>query len=632
MGARLSVYFNAVAWNGVGQAQSRAACRRKIGVSALVLLLTAANTYAQHTDDYEYRINGPDYSTVTLTRYTGSDLAVVIPDSIDEKTVTGIGALAFANTSITNVTIPSSVIRIGPRAFIECSGLTSVMIPGSVIDLEENAFSYCSGLTSITIPDSVASIAKGTFLYCSGLTSVTLGDGVDNIGIEAFYGCSSLTNVLLGNAVTNIGIAAFGGCASLIGVKSWWKTGCGETAVTNAALPDSVISIGCGAFSGCAGLRRVSLPSGLTALADSVFEGCSSLVSVTIPAGVSSVGDWAFASCGSLAAVWFTGNAPSAGSDVFSGSANVTVYIRQGTTEWDTTFADRPVVLLPFTYSLTDSAATLTGYTGAGSAVVIPDVLENLPVTGIGDGVFGKCANMTSVRIPESVTNIGFAAFYGCSGLTTIALPEGVVSIGASAFEACWELTAITIPPHVTRIEDGTFGFCRKLTRVELPDGLVFIGVNAFSVCDRLVSVRIPASVTAIDRQAFMTCSALTGLYFLGDAPSFGTGAGPFFEAGNVTVYYLPGATGWGPWVDDRPAVLWNPQVQSGAGFGMRSGQFGFGLTNAGSPVVVIEACTNLAEPVWVPVSTNTLTGGCSAFSDTQTANHPARFYRFRMP
>ena len=88
-------FLNAVAWNGVGQARSQAADRRKIVVSVLVLLLTAANTYAQHTDDYEYRFNAPDYNTVTLTRYTGSDRAVVIPGTIDDMTVTGIGAWAL---------------------------------------------------------------------------------------------------------------------------------------------------------------------------------------------------------------------------------------------------------------------------------------------------------------------------------------------------------------------------------------------------------------------------------------------------------------------------------------------------------------------------------------------------------
>jgi len=35
-------------------------------------------------------------------------------------------------------------------------------------------------------------------------------------------------------------------------------------------------------------------------------------------------------------------------------------------------------------------------------------------------------------------------------------------------------------------------------------------------------------------------------------------------------------------------------------------------------PRVVVEVCTNLATPVWSPVSTNTLTEGWSYFSDPQ--------------
>ena len=48
--------------------------------------------------------------------------------------------------------------------------------------------------------------------------------------------------------------------------------------------------------------------------------------------------------------------------------------------------------------------------------------------------------------------------------------------------------------------------------------------------------------------------------------------------------------------------------------------------------VIVEEACTNLANPIWSPVSTNTLTGGSSYFSDPQWTNFPARFYRLRSP
>jgi hypothetical protein len=44
----------------------------------------------------------------------------------------------------------------------------------------------------------------------------------------------------------------------------------------------------------------------------------------------------------------------------------------------------------------------------------------------------------------------------------------------------------------------------------------------------------------------------------------------------------------------------------------------------------VVEASTTLANPVWSPVSTNTLTDGWFYFSDPHWMDYPARFYRVR--
>ena len=77
-------------------------------------------------------------------------------------------------------------------------------------------------------------------------------------------------------------------------------------------------------------------------------------------------------------------------------------------------------------------------------------------------------------------------------------------------------------------------------------------------------------------------------------------------------------------------AVLWNPQAITP---GFTGGQFGFNLTGPTNAVIVIEACTSLSHPVWLPVSTNTLSGlGTSAFSDPQSGAYPMRYYRFRSP
>jgi len=102
----------------------------------------------------------------------------------------------------------------------------------------------------------------------------------------------------------------------------------------------------------------------------------------------------------------------------------------------------------------------------------------------------------------------------------------------------------------------------------------------------------------------------------------------------NPIVYYLPGTTGWGPTFAGRPTALWKPQAQtSGGSFGVRTNQFGFKIIWADGQVIVVETCTNLPNPIWFPVSTNTPSTNASFyFSDPQWTNYPGRFYRLRSP
>jgi hypothetical protein len=93
------------------------------------------------------------------------------------------------------------------------------------------------------------------------------------------------------------------------------------------------------------------------------------------------------------------------------------------------------------------------------------------------------------------------------------------------------------------------------------------------------------------------------------------------------------GTTGWSANVAGLPTALWTPPVQiSDAGLGVRTGQFGFTINGAGGLTVVVEASTNLANPTWYPLATNTRTSGSASFSDPQWTNYPARFYRVAVP
>jgi hypothetical protein len=92
----------------------------------------------------------------------------------------------------------------------------------------------------------------------------------------------------------------------------------------------------------------------------------------------------------------------------------------------------------------------------------------------------------------------------------------------------------------------------------------------------------------------------------------------------------MPGTTGWNPPpFGSPPIVCWNPQARN---LGVVSNQFRFTITGPTDLVIVVEACTNLVDAIWVPLATNTLTGGSSSFSDPQSTNYRARFYRFRSP
>lgn len=214
-------------------------------------------------------------------------------------------------------------------------------------------------------------------------------------------------------------------------------------------------------------------------------------------------------------------------------------------------------------------------------------------------------------------------------------IPNSVTSIGSYAFSDCG-LQSITIPNSVTNIGNHAFSNC-GLHSIRIPDSVINIEDYAFANCYALTSVTIPDSVASIGDDAFYYCQNLTNVYFSGNAPTVDS---TVFREDPATVYYLPGTRGWPTFNANsglNSAVLWNPQAQNDASFGVRNNQFGFNITGSSNLVIVVESCTNLANPVWSPLSTNTLntfvgTNGTSYFSDPQWTNYPGRYYRLRSP
>ena len=83
-----------------------------------------------------------------------------------------------------------------------------------------------------------------------------------------------------------------------------------------------------------------------------------------------------------------------------------------------------------FTYEINrDGHYSITGYETVSAkkhSITIPEVIDDITVTGIATEAFKSCSNLTSIAIPETVTFIENLAFYDCDSLTTITLPDSV--------------------------------------------------------------------------------------------------------------------------------------------------------------------------------------------------------------
>ena len=531
---------------------------------------------------YTYTI---DSGQVTITGYTGSGGAVSIPDTINGMPVTRIGDYAFYITAtLTSVTIPNGVTSIGDRAFFNCANLTAITLPASLTSIGNWAFQSCTSLADITLPAGITSIGESTFYSCTKLAGVTMSASLTSIGRWAFFNCSSLVSVTFPASVTSIDSWAFKSCTKLASVT----------------IPSGVTNIADGVFAFCTGLTGVTLPAGVTIIGNSAFYSCTSLAGITIPTGVTRIGEKAFASCAKLPSAMLPASVTSIGERAFASCAMLTS-------------VSIPASVTSIGSGAFDSCSLLTNTTLPAS------------ISKIEDWTFYSCAKLTVATIPNGVTGIGRGAFQSCSGLTSVTIPVSVTSIGDWAFKSCTKLTGAAIPSGVTRIDDWAFASCPALTSLTIPDGLISIGEGAFQSCTSLAALTIPSSVTNIGDRAFQSCTGLTKAFFIGNAPELGGLS--VFSGNSATVYYLPATSGWGATFEGLNTVPWNPQAQNHT---MQANQFGFTITGSPGLEIVVEACADLANPVWVPVATKTLTGGQSYFSDPQSPNYPRRFYRFR--
>ncbi|MBQ4465533.1 MAG: leucine-rich repeat protein [Oscillospiraceae bacterium] len=178
--------------------------------------------------------------------------------------------------------------------------------------------------------------------------------------------------------------------------------------------------------------------------------------------------------------------------------------------------------------------AVITGFVTDQSSFDIPESIDGVPVTAIGNYAF--CGSeLTSIAFPKYVTSIGYAAFSMCPNLKTFAIPDTIESVGSKAFDMCSSLTDVEFLAHPDYVGVGVFRDTPWLEaqrkkgdlvivngilidaagasgKVEIPDTVSEIAAGAFENNTAVTSVVFPSTVRSIWDNVFFYCENLTSV------------------------------------------------------------------------------------------------------------------------
>ncbi len=195
--------------------------------------------------DFEINENG------VITAYNGSNMAIVVPETINGITPTEIGEGCFENSEIIYLELPASITLLGKNAF-ENSKIEYISAKG-VNSIGSYCFSYCTNLAYEYLPNA-KNIYTYAFQFCGLLTDFSFRDTVEYLG----QGClrnTGLFSAEFPNAISQ-------------------NSSFDSTPITKASLPK--ITHLTGGFNNCYYLSEVEIPN-VFWIENSPFAHCYSL-------------------------------------------------------------------------------------------------------------------------------------------------------------------------------------------------------------------------------------------------------------------------------------------------------------------------------------------------------------------
>ena len=315
-----------------------------------------SNGYA-FTNGFEYFVSESDNVTVVLYRL--DDAKVVVPEKLDNKTVTVIEKTCFVGKNkITSVELPDTLTTIAGGAFANCRALKNIFIPISVLNIGAGVFENCTDLVIYTESQTFNYDENWNsgrpYHYTSNKSNIVVVDNLEFLITDA------------GNAI----LTKVRGNDKKIEIPNNVKINKNDY---------NVVEIASYAFENKAKLVEVNVGDNITKISPFGFVKCSSIKQMFLPDSVAVI-DGGFVDCADLV-IYASGN-------VSSNDVSNPVY--------NNVDKEKVVTVGNAEYLINGTNATLTIFRGKSEFVVVDNKIKveeneyNVVAFGKNSFVFAK--------------------------------------------------------------------------------------------------------------------------------------------------------------------------------------------------------------------------------------------------
>ncbi len=178
-----------------------------------------------------------------------------------------------------------------------------------------------------------------------------------------------------------------------------------------------------------------------------------------------------------------------------------TIFVEESTTHNDTT--EPTVIPEGLIYIKHTNSTIIVDYIGNNSDLIIPDTIDGLSVTTIGESAFKDCSNLNSITLPKSISKIEAWAFQNCTGLDSVKISD---------IKSWCKIDFINTYSNPLYYAENLYLNNELIEDLIIPSGVSTISDFSF-INGSFYSVTLPKSIKSIGAWVFEDCKGLDSVY-----------------------------------------------------------------------------------------------------------------------